>query len=172
MGLFDKLFKKEGASAVEKIEFSTEPRTLYQPMEGEVIPLPEIADGVFSEGVLGQGVGLKPAGEIVYAPLNGTISTVAETKHAVGIDSTEGAEILIHVGLDTVDMNGKGFEPLVKAGDRVTAGQPLLKFSKKAIADAGHPDTSAVLITNSDDFTGFTVVRTGPGKVGDKLISF
>lgn len=173
MGLFDSIFKKAPAApAVEKIDFPTEPRTFYQPIEGEVIPLADIADGVFSEGVLGQGVGLKPTGEVVYAPLDGTISTVAETKHAVGLDSVDGAEILIHVGMDTVDMNGKGFEPLVKAGDKVVAGQPLLKFSKKEIAAAGHPDTTAVLITNSDSFEGFAVVKTGAGKVGDKIMTY
>lgn len=168
MGLFD-IFKKKPA-AVEKVEVAVEPMTVYQPVEGTVIPLEEIGDGVFSEGILGNGCGVKPTGEKVYAPVSGTITTVAETKHAVGMASDDGVEMLVHVGVDTVAMKGKGFDVKVKEGDKVVAGQLLLTFSKADIAAAGYPDTTAVLVTNTDDYEEVTLTRTGDGKAGEKLI--
>lgn len=140
-----------------------------QPIDGEIIPLADIGDGVFSEGILGQGVGLIPSSEAVYAPISGTISTVAETKHAVGIEG-DGVEMLIHVGLETVSMNGKGFQVKVKEGDKVKAGQLLYTFSMAEIQKAeGVSTTSAVLVTNSDDLPNFEVLRTGTGKAGEPL---
>lgn len=166
MGLFDFLKKK---TVPEFVEVQEEAGFVLQPIEGEVIALEQIGDGVFSEGVLGQGCGLIPSGEAVYAPISGTVSTVAETKHAVGIEA-DGVEMLIHVGLETVSMNGKGFDVKVKEGDKVKAGQLLLTFSLKEIGAAeGVSTTSAILVTNSDDLPGFEVIRTGAGKVGDKL---
>ena len=156
MGLFDKLLGKEQA-----IEVATEKNTLYLPIEGEVIPLEEIGDGVFSAEVLGKGCGIKPAEEKVYAPANGKITTVADTKHAVGMMTDDGAEVLIHVGMDTVDMNGDGFEVLVKPDQKVKCGQPLLKFSMSKIKAAGHPTTTAFVVTNSDDLSEVTVLKTG-----------
>lgn len=166
MGLFDFLKKK---TVPEFVEVQEEVGFVLQPIEGEVIPLEQIGDGVFSEGVLGQGCGLIPTAEAVYAPISGTVSTVAETKHAVGIEA-DGVEMLIHVGLETVSMNGKGFDVKVKEGDKVKAGQLLLTFSLKEIGAAeGVSTTSAILVTNSDDLPGFEVIRTGAGKVGEKL---
>ncbi|MGM9669165.1 MAG: PTS glucose transporter subunit IIA [Faecousia sp.] len=166
MGLFDFLKKKTEPAAPAQSGC-----VLLQPMDGKVIPLEEIGDGVFSSGVLGNGCGLIPSGEAVYAPVSGTVGTVAETKHAVGIETADGAEILIHVGLETVSMNGEGFDVKVKEGDKVEAGQLLMTFSQAAIEAAeGVSTTSAFLVTNSDDFPGFQVLRTGEGKVGDELI--
>ena len=124
---------------------------LYAPVAGKYIPLKEINDGVFSEGMLGQGCGIIPEGTVIISPVNGEVISVAESLHAVGIKSDDGAEILIHIGLDTVAMKGKGFRPLVKEGDRVKAGQKVLSFDIGAIIAAGHPTTSALIITNSDD---------------------
>lgn len=156
MGLFDKLLGKE-----HSIEVTTEKNTLYLPIEGEVIPIAEIGDGVFSAEVLGKGCGIKPAEETVYAPANGTISQIAETKHAIGIMSDDGIEVLIHVGMDTVDMNGEGFTVMVKNGQKIKCGQPLLKFSMSKIKAAGHPTTTAFVVTNSDDLSSVTVLKTG-----------
>lgn len=155
MGLFSKLFVKEETPKVETVKGG-----LYAPITGNYIPLEEIKDGVFSEGVLGPGCGIEPAEEIVVAPCNGTVSTVAETKHAVGITSDDGAELLIHVGLDTVDMNGDGFTVKVKVGQKVTCGQTLLTFSFAKIKAAGHPTTTAFLVTNADD-VGAPILETG-----------
>ena len=127
--------------------------TVLQPVEGKVIPREEIPDETFASGVLGDGVGVVPSAEVVVAPFDGTISSVAESHHAVGIESN-GMELLIHVGVDTVQMNGDGFECLVKEGDAVKAGQPLIRFSREKIKAAGYSDTVAVLMTNSDDLEG------------------
>lgn len=160
MGLFDKLFKKEEPA----VEVHTEPGVLYLPVEGEVIPLADIGDGVFSAGVLGGGCGIKPTGETVYAPADGVVITVAQTLHAVGIQTADGAEILIHVGMDTVEMRGDGFEMLVKEGQTIRCGQPLLKFSRSKIEAAGHPTTTAFVVTNGDELAEVRVLQTGPMK--------
>lgn len=169
MGLFD-IFKKKEAT-VQSVAVNPEPMTAYQPVSGEVIPLEAVGDGVFSAGILGSGCGVKPSDNRIYAPVAGTISTVAETKHAVGVTSNDGVELLIHVGIDTVDMNGKGFDVKVQAGDKVTAGQMLMTFSKQEIAAAGHPDTTVVLVTNTDDFKEVTLIRSGAGEAGGKLLT-
>lgn len=145
------------------------PGILLQPIDGEIIPLADIGDGVFSEGVLGGGCGLIPSGEVVYAPVSGTISTVIETNHAVGIEA-DGVDILIHVGLETVAMNGRGFDMKVKKGDKVRAGQVLYTFSLEEMKKTeGVKTTSAVIIVNSADLPAFDVLRTGMGKAGNEL---
>ena len=126
---------------------------VLQPVEGTVIAREDIPDDTFASGVLGDGVGIQPTGEVVVAPFDGTISSVAESQHAVGIEAN-GMEMLIHVGVDTVQMNGDGFTCLVKEGDAVKAGQPLIRFSREKIKAAGYSDTVAVLLTNSDDLDG------------------
>lgn len=149
MGFFSKLFAKEAKKEAPKVE--TVKGGLYAPITGKYIPLNELSDEVFSQGVLGPGCGIEPEEELVVAPCNGTVSTVAETKHAVGITTEDGAELLIHVGMDTVDMNGDGFTVKVKEGQKVACGQTLLTFSFAKIKAAGHPATTAFVITNADD---------------------
>ena len=126
---------------------------VLQPVKGNVIAREEIPDDTFASGVLGDGVGIQPADDKVVAPFDGTISSVAESQHAVGIEAN-GMEMLIHVGVDTVNMKGDGFTCLVKEGDAVKAGQPLIIFDRAKIKAAGYSDTVAVLLTNSDDLEG------------------
>ena len=123
---------------------------VLQPVKGKVIAREDIPDETFASGVLGDGVGIEPEDEVVVAPFNGVISSVAESQHAVGIEANE-MEMLIHVGVDTVNMNGDGFTCLVAEGDQVKAGQPLIRFDRAKIKAAGYSDTVAVLLTNSDD---------------------
>ena len=123
---------------------------VLQPVEGKVIPRDQIPDDTFAGGILGDGVGIQPTGDLVIAPFDGTVSSVAESQHAVGLECN-GMELLIHVGVDTVSMNGEGFTCFVKEGDQVKAGQPLIKFDREKIKAAGFSDTVAVLLTNSDD---------------------
>ena len=127
--------------------------SVLQPVKGTVIPREQIPDDTFASGVLGDGVGIQPAEELVVAPFDGTISSVAESRHAVGVESN-GMEVLIHVGVDTVSMQGDGFTCLVKEGEEVKAGQPLIRFDREKIKAAGYSDTVAVLLTNSDDLDG------------------
>ena len=103
--------------------------------------------------MLGEGIGVEPTEGVVMAPFDGVISSVAETSHAVGLEAN-GMELLIHVGVDTVAMNGDGFQVYVKEGDEVKAGQLLITFDRDKIKAANHPDTVVVLLTNSDDMEG------------------
>ena len=130
---------------------------ILSPCEGTVIPRDQIPDETFASGVLGDGVAINPTAETVFAPFDGTISTVAESKHAVGISGAGDMELLIHVGVDTVAMNGDGFEVFVKEGDEVKAGQKLLTFDRKKIAAAGHPDCVVTLLTNAEDYDDFKI---------------
>ena len=127
--------------------------SVLQPVKGNVIARDAIPDDTFASGVLGDGVGIEPTDELVVAPFDGTISSVAESQHAVGIESN-GMELLIHVGVDTVNMQGDGFTCLVRELDEVKAGQPLIRFDRAKIKAAGYSDTVAVLLTNSDDLEG------------------
>lgn len=151
----------EAAAETEKFEqkpvITCEAGTILAPIDGNVIPQDKIPDETFASGVLGAGVGIEPDGEVVYAPFDGEVSSVAESKHAIGLSGPGDMEVLIHVGVDTVAMNGEGFEPLVEDGDKVKAGQPILRFSKAAIKAADHPDVVVVLLTNSDDYNEVSV---------------
>ena len=128
---------------------------INKPINGKVISYTEIPDETFASGALGEGVGIIPEGETIFAPFDGVISSVAETNHAVGITGPNDQELLIHVGVDTVMMDGDGFTTMVKEGDEVKTGQPLLVFDDEKIKAAGHPDVVVVLLTNSDDYTDF-----------------
>ena len=151
----------EAAAETGKFEqkpvITCEAGTILAPIDGNVIPQDKIPDETFASGVLGAGVGIEPEGEVVYAPFDGEVSSVAESKHAIGLSGPGDMEVLIHVGVDTVAMNGEGFEPLVEDGDKVKAGQPILRFSKAAIKAADHPDVVVVLLTNSDDYNEVSV---------------
>ena len=131
---------------------SCEAGRVLQPVKGRVIAQEDIPDETFAAGVLGAGVGIEPEEGVVVAPYDGEISTVAESKHAIGITGAGDMELLIHVGVDTVAMNGDGFTPLVAEGDQVKAGQEILRFDRAKIKAAGHPETVVVLLTNSDDY--------------------
>ena len=124
------------------------------PLSGRVIPMEEIPDQVFSQGILGEGVGIEPTGNVVVAPADATVCSVMEdSRHAVGLTLDNWAELLIHVGIDTVSMNGDGFQLHVKAGDRVHLGDKLITFDPEKIKAAGHPTTTAFLVTDPGDLT-------------------
>lgn len=108
---------------------------------------------------------------MIVAPFDGTITSTTDTKHAVGVQNAEGMELLIHVGVDTVKMNGEGFELFVKEGDTVKKGQKLIKFDVKKIEAAGFSATTAVLLTNSDEFVDFKVVKTGKTEAGEEILA-
>ena len=126
---------------------------VIQPIPGEVIPMAQIPDETFATGVLGEGVGVIPKEGVVYAPFDGVVSSVFDTKHAITLES-KGMELLIHVGINTVSMNGDGFEAFVADGDEVKAGQKLLTFDIDKIKAAGFSPITAVLLTNAEDLEG------------------
>lgn len=154
---------KENAAQIEtEKEIHREPGEVKAPLKGNLIPLAEIGDGVFSEGILGKGCGIRPEEGSVYAPFTGTVATVADSKHAIGLRSDDGIELLVHVGLDTVALQGEGFSPYVKEGDRVVCGQKLMDFDLEKIAEQ-YPTVTAVIVANSDDYT--EVTSGTPGNV-------
>ena len=134
---------------------------IKSPMNGTVIPLSEVPDAVFSSEMLGKGFGVEPSEGKAYAPVDGEVTTVFDTKHAIGLMSKHGVELLIHIGMDTVKLNGKGFDVKVKTGDQVKAGDLLAEFDMDLIKGEGYPVTTAVVVTNTDDCKEIGEVRTG-----------
>ena len=135
--------------------------TLRSPIVGEVVALSEVNDPVFSSGVMGQGLAVKPSKGVVYAPADAEIAIAFPTGHAYGLKTDNGAEILIHVGIDTVSLNGEGFEAKVSQGDRVRAGDIIGTFDSEVIAANGLDDTTMVIITNTMDYAEVTPIATG-----------
>lgn len=171
MGFFDKLFGGK-AEQEETVKFFGQSKTVLTPIRGKVLAQADIPDETFAQGILGPGCGIEPTGKTVYAPFDGTVEQVASTLHAVGLTSEDGIEILIHVGMDTVEMNGKGFKALVKVGDKVKAGTPLLKVDLEAIRAAGHPTATALIVTNSDDLPEISVAANGDAAAGTPVFKF
>lgn len=145
----------------EEVTVDGTAKKLYAPIQGTIVPRNEIPDDTFAAGVLGDGVGIDPEEGVVVAPFDGEISSVTDTKHAIGITGPADMEVLIHVGVDTVNMKGDGFELLVEEGQKVKAGQKLMTFDIAKIKAAGYNPVAAVLLTNSDDYPEFKVVKTG-----------
>ena len=167
MGFFDKLFGTKKVAKPEAIAVTTEKGAVYAPAAGKVEPMSSLPDPVFSSGAMGPCLGVWPADGNVYAPVSGTVT--AAMPHAFGFLGDDGVEVLIHVGVDTVEMKGDGFTVHVKQGEHVTAGTPLLTFDKKKVANAGHPDVVMTIVTNADDLASVEAVGTGDVTVGAKL---
>ena len=142
MGFFDKLFGK-------KLE------EIYAPVAGKAVAITEVPDPTFAEGLLGNGIAIEPTDGKVYAPCNATVDMMFETGHAVSLVSESGAEILIHVGLETVSLEGKPFTVHVHDGDKVTKGQLMLEVDLEAVKAAGLPTITPVLICNTDAYPTF-----------------
>ena len=158
--------------------FATRGDTMYAPISGMLVSQKEIDDEVISQGLIGEGYGILPVGNVVYAPVNGRVDVVTVTNHAIGILADNGAQILVHVGLGTVNMDGKGFTRYVEAGDIVAAGQPILSFDDEAIKAAGCDDVVTCVVSNpteleSVDLIGSSNTLLGGRplvKVGDPLV--
>lgn len=149
-------------SAADQVSFQVSSgEEIKSPMNGTVIPLSEVPDAVFSSEMLGKGFGVEPSEGKAYAPVDGEVTTVFDTKHAIGLMSKHGVELLIHIGMDTVKLNGKGFDVKVKTGDQVKAGDLLAEFDIDLIKGEGYPVTTAVVVTNTDDCEEIGEVRTG-----------
>lgn len=143
---------------------------LGAPVAGTAIPMNEIPDDVFSAGVLGSCCGVNPTEGKVFAPIDGKITQLSDTLHAVGIEGANDVEVLLHIGVDTVDMNGDGFTPAVKEGDTVEKGQLLLSMDLEKIQAAGHPSTVIMIVTNSNDFASVEQTMTGSVSPGTDLM--
>lgn len=142
-----------------------EKEVIGAPMKGKVIPLSEVPDEAFAQGILGKGVGICPEDGTVVAPCDGEVAMVFDTKHAVSLTTAGGAELLLHIGLDTVNLKGEPFDVKVAAGDKVKKGDLLLTFDKEKIEAAGYQTVSPVIVCNSDDYSSMS---TFEGKMADR----
>ena len=143
---------KEASEGLVQPTVLAESAEVVSPLAGQVKPLSQATDPVFSSGVMGQGVVIEPSQGELVSPVNGTVTVLFPTKHAVGIVSEEGVEMLMHIGMDTVSLDGKGFEAHVEQGDKVVVGQQLISFDMDVIKEAGLVTETPVIITNQDDF--------------------
>lgn len=164
---------KQAEVAEEKEEVAPaalQNETLVTPIVGDVVALADVNDPVFSSGAMGQGIAVKPSQGVVYAPADAEVSIAFPTGHAFGLKTRNGAEVLIHVGIDTVSMNGDGFEAKVAQGNKVKAGDVLGTFDSNKIAAAGLDDTTMVIVTNTADYASVAPVATGSVAKGDAVI--
>ena len=143
---------------------------ITSPLTGEVLPLSETPDAVFASGAMGQGVAIEPSVGEVVAPADGTIRLLFPTNHAIGLATDDGAELLIHVGMDTVELDGKGFTAHVVQGSKVKKGQLLLSFDMEAIQEAGYSVVTPIIVTNSADYQAVEVLAEGQIDLGQNLL--
>lgn len=160
MGIFKAVFKKK----------ENEGMIVGAPAAGYVKPLEGLKDGVFSERLLGEGCVISPMEETIYAPFDGKVILVTETKHAIGLMSDDGIELLIHVGLDTVMMAGEGFTMMVEKGESVKQGDRLISFSTAKIKAAGYLDDVIVIVSNTKCFQGVACTQKEVVEANDELI--
>ena len=151
-------------------EPKAEPDTVYSPLSGNAIALENVNDPTFASGALGKGVAVVPSEGKVYAPFDGTLDLLYDTKHALGMTSSDGIELLVHVGLNTVELDGKYYTAHAKSGDTIKKGQLLLEFDISKIKEAGYDITTPVIVTNADNYKEAAVVKNGRVKAAEKAI--
>ena len=139
-------------------------------MNGTVVPLEKVEDEAFSSKVLGEGIAIEPSEGKLYAPCNGKVDMVFDTKHAINLVSEEGCEILLHIGIDTVKLGGKFFETHVSDGQEIHKGDLLISFDVEGIRNAGFKTTTPMIICNTDDYSSVEAVGTGVIATGEKII--
>lgn len=142
---------------------------LYNLVEGEVISIEEVPDPVFSQKMMGDGFGVEPVNGEIYAPGEGKVVSVFPTKHALGIELTNGVEVLVHIGVDTVELEGGPFEIHIKEGDKVSQDTLLASVDLNALDAAEKPQTVIVVFTNMDEVKSFTLDKTGPSSPGEAI---
>ena len=161
----------EGAEAPTAAEVAAEAVTVTSPLEGRAVPISKIPDPVFSTGVVGDGIAIEPTSNTVVCPADATVVTAPDSGHAFGLKLDSGVELLIHVGIDTVELGGKGFDVKVKAGDHVSAGQPLVVFDPTVIDEAGYSKITPVLVTNGFDYSNVTGIPADDVTTGTPVIT-
>ena len=159
------------AASADSAPAASGAHVIASPLSGNVIPLEQVADGVFSEKMVGDGFAVEPTDNQVYAPADCEVMTVFGTKHAIGLTTADGVELLIHLGIDTVQMNGAPFTIEVKEGDKLKKGDKIGSFDEKMIVEAGYRTVTPVVVTNSDAYTSFTLQKTGKVSAGDDVLT-
>ena len=158
MGIFDLKKRKKGT-------------VISSPLKGECIPIKDVKDPTFAEEILGKGIAIIPAEGKVYAPADGVVSTVFPTGHAVGVTTRDGVEILIHVGMDTVELKGQFFKTVVEADQKVKRGDLLLEADMEEISNAGYDTVTPMIICNSSDFSEITCKTEGMVEAGEEVMT-
>lgn len=169
---------KENDTTAEGVTESTADNAASQtvfeigaPLSGMTVPLSEVQDEVFASGAMGKGAAIVPSGGKVYAPFAGTVAAIFPTGHAIGLVSEDGTEVLIHIGINTVCMEGKGFRKLVEQDEKIKKGQLLIEFETEMIEAAGYDTTTMVLISNTDDYSEVSGVQSGQINMGETLVT-
>jgi PTS system beta-glucosides-specific IIC component len=183
---FDPLFEEPATATAQGVERTTvsngavveangesyiEKEVISTPVAGQTLPLSEVKDEAFASGAMGKGIAIEPTEGKVVAPVNAEVSALFPTKHAIGLKTNEGVEILIHVGMDTVQLDGQGFEAKVKAGDKVEAGQVLIEFDMEVIKEAGYSTVTPVIVTNASDYLDVLTTEEPTVSVKDYLMT-
>ncbi|AFU19579.1 PTS glucose transporter subunit IIA [Actinobacillus equuli subsp. equuli] len=161
MGFFDKLFGSKQAAAKEV--------KVYAPLSGEIVNIEDVPDVVFSEKIVGDGVAIRPNGDTIVAPVNGTIGKIFETNHAFSIESDEGVELFVHFGIDTVELKGEGFTRVAQEGQSVKAGDPIIKFDLELLESKAKSVLTPVVISNMDEISNLDK-KVGQVVAGESVV--
>ncbi|WP_150539879.1 PTS glucose transporter subunit IIA [Actinobacillus vicugnae] len=161
MGFFDKLFGSKQAAAKEV--------NVYAPLSGEIVNIEDVPDVVFSEKIVGDGVAIRPNGDTIVAPVNGTIGKIFETNHAFSIESDEGVELFVHFGIDTVELKGEGFTRVAEEGQTVKAGDPIIKFDLELLESKAKSVLTPVVISNMDEISNLDK-KVGQVVAGESVV--
>lgn len=164
------LYKEDAQESVKEKETVNVTNDLAAPVSGKVIPLEQVKDETFASGMLGQGVAIEPTDNIIYSPIEGTVETIFETKHAIGLKSADGLELLIHIGMDTVNLKGNGFKQLIEVGQKVQIGTPLMEVDFAKIKAAGYEIVTPMVITNAPENLSLNIVSNEEAHHGDILV--
>lgn len=161
MGLFDKLFgSKQKASKEIQI---------YAPLSGEIVNIEDVPDVVFSEKIVGDGVAIRPSGDTIVSPVNGTIGKIFETNHAFSIESEDGVELFVHFGIDTVELKGEGFSRIAQEGQTVKVGDPVIKFDLALLETKAKSVLTPIVISNMDEIGNLTK-KSGEVVAGESVV--
>jgi PTS system glucose-specific IIA component len=164
MGIFDFLKKEDGKEAGFPVK-------LQATAQGNIVKMADIPDPVFAEGIVGPCIGIEPENGTIVAPCDGKILQLSDTKHAFGIEGVGGAQILVHIGIDTVSMKGEGFTAKAQVGDTVKAGQPIIEVDLDKVKEAGHPTVVITVLSNPAEFKSVNFSEAQSVSHGDELIS-
>lgn len=171
IGFEDEVNEDEAVEEISDVKALKNKISIKSPVKGEAVPLSQVDDPTFAEEIMGKGIAIIPTEDEIFSPINGTVSLVFNTKHAIGLKTEDGAEVLIHIGLDTVKLNGEHFTTFVKSGDKVKVGDKLVEFDREAIKNKGYDIITPIIITNSSDYLDIIPKDVTSVNQGDEVLA-
>ena len=171
IGFEDEVNEDEAVEEISDVKALKNKISIKSPVKGEAVPLSQVDDPTFAEEIMGKGIAIIPTEDEIFSPINGTVSLVFNTKHAIGLKTEDGAEVLIHIGLDTVKLNGEHFTTFVKSGDKVKVGDKLVEFDREAIKNKGYDIITPIIITNSSDYLDLIPKDVTSVNQGDEVLA-